>query len=344
MVGIAKEVFKMKVTFFDTKPYDKLYFEPLLAEAGFEAKFCEYKLSPETAVLAKGSDAVCIFVNDDASRETVEQLGELGVKIIALRCSGYNNVDLEAAAKADIRVVRVSSYSPAAIAEYAAALMLAANRKVPRSYARVRTGNFNINGFLGFDLEGRTAGVVGTGKIGKKFAKICRGFGMRVLAYDKYPDESLDAEYVSLETLLRESDVVSLHCPLTQETYHMIDADAIEMMKTGALLINTSRGALIDTTALLDGMKSRKLGGAGLDVYEEEEDYFFEDLSNEVITDDQLLQLLAIPNVILSSHQAFFTEDALKAIAEVTVENLRLCQTGCPSENEVKFDGEKALR
>lgn len=332
----------MKVTFFDTKPYDKVFFESLLEKAGIEVKFYEYKLSPDTAALAAGSDAVCIFVNDDAGAETIDALVRAGVKLIALRCSGYNNVDLSAA-RGKLRVVRVPAYSPAAVAEYAAGLMLAVNRKIPRSYARVRTGNFSINGFLGFDLEGRTAGVIGTGKIGRKFVQICKGFGMKVIAYDAYPDPTLDVEYVSLDELFSRSDVISLHCPLTQETYHMIDDAAIEKMKHGVIIVNTSRGALIDTTALLDGMKSRKLGGVGLDVYEEEEEYFFEDFSNEVITDDDLLQLLAIPNVILSSHQAFFTEDALRAIAETTVKNLEDFDTGAELVNKVATEDDKAV-
>lgn len=331
----------MKVTFFDTKPYDKLYFEPLLNENGIEVKFSEYKLSPDTAHIARGSNAVCIFVNDDAGAETIDTLEKIGVKLIALRCAGYNNVDFSAA-EGRIRVVRVPAYSPSAVAEYAAGLMLAANRKIPRAYARVRTGNFNINGFLGFDLEGRTAGVIGTGKIGKKFISICKGFGMKVIAYDAYPDKSLDVEYLPLEELERRADVISLHCPLTDETRHMINADAIDRMKEGVIIINTSRGALIDTSALLDGLKSRRIGGAGLDVYEEEEHYFFEDLSNEVITDDELLQLLSIPNVILSSHQAFFTEDALRAIAETTVGNLLAFRHGDELRNEVRFECDKA--
>ncbi len=327
----------MKVTFFDAKPYDRLYFEPMLADAGIDVKFCEYRLSPETAALAAGSEAVCIFVNDDAGAETIDALARAGVKLIALRCSGYNNVDFDAA-EGRVRVVRVPAYSPAAVAEYAAGLMLATNRKIPRAYARVRSGNFSINGFLGFDLEGRTAGVVGTGRIGKKFITICRGFGMKIAAYDAYPDPSLDAEYMPLEELERRADVISLHCPLTDETRHMINTAAIERMKDGVILINTSRGGLIDTTALLDGLKSKKIGGAGLDVYEEEEAYFYEDLSNEVITDEELLQLLAMPNVILSSHQAFFTEDAMRAIAETTVGSLLAFRDGRELENELRFE------
>lgn len=312
----------MKVVFYDTKPYDRIWFEPMLKDAGVEVRFYEYKLSPDTAAFAKGAAAICIFVNDECGADTIEALADAGVKVILLRCSGYNNVDLNAAASRNIPVLRVPTYSPAAVAEYAMGLVLAANRKIPRAYARARVGNFSINGFLGFDLEGRTAGVIGTGQIGRKFVKICKAFDMNVVAYDKYPDNTLGVEYTTLDDLFERSDIISLHCPLTKETRHVINADAISRMKDGVIIVNTSRGALVDTSALLDGLKSRKIGGAGLDVYEEEDRYFFEDFSNEVITDDELLQLLSIPNAILSSHQAFFTEDALRAIAEVTVGNL----------------------
>lgn len=324
----------MKVVFYDTKPYDRIWFEPVLKDAGIEAKFYEYKLSHETAAFANGAEAVCIFVNDECGADTIDALVDAGVRVILLRCSGYNNVDLNAAA-GRLHVLRVPAYSPAAVAEYAMGLVLAANRKIPRAYARARVGNFSINGFLGFDLEGRTAGIIGTGQIGQKFVQICRAFDMNVIAYDAYPNDTLDVEYTTLDDLFERSDVISLHCPLTKETRHMINAAAIERMKDGVIIVNTSRGALIDTSALLDGLKSRRIGGAGLDVYEEEDRYFFEDFSNEVIADDELLQLLSIPNVILSSHQAFFTEDALRAIAEVTVGNLLDYRDGRELKNEV---------
>lgn len=324
----------MKIAFFDTKPYDLEWFEPLSREYGFEIKYFDYRLSADNAWLASGYDAVCVFVNDSVNAETIGILHSAGVKIIALRCAGYNNVDIDAAS-GKLKVVRVPAYSPNSVAEYAAALLLAVNRKTARAYNRTREGNFSINGLIGFDLHGKTAGIIGTGKIGKIFIDICRGFGMRVLAYDPYPDQSLGAEYVPLDTLLRDSDIVSLHCPLTRDTHHIIDRRAVEIMKPGALIINTSRGALVDSTALIDGLKSHKLGGAGLDVYEEEEAYFFEDLSNEIIEDDELSRLLSFPNVVLSSHQAFFTREAMRAIAVTTLDNLRAFENGGELENEV---------
>ncbi len=327
----------MKTAFFDSKPYDKIWFEPLLKAAGIEYKFFEYKLSAETARLADGYDAVCIFVNDRADAAAIDALYRGGVRLIALRCSGYNNIDF-AAAKGKIRIVRVPAYSPSAVAEYTMGLLLAIGRKIPRAYSRTRAGNFSINGLIGFDFEGRTAGIIGTGRIGRNFIRICSGLGMKVVAYDPYPAADSGIDYRPLSELLRVSDVISLHCPLTEETHHIICDKSISQMKDGVLIVNTSRGALIDTGALLDGLKSGKIGGAGLDVYEEEEQYFFEDCSNEVIRDEELLQLLSIPNVVMSSHQAFFTEDALRAIAEVTVDNLRTFFQGKPLKNELCLD------
>jgi len=326
----------VKIAIFDTKPYDRIWFEPLSNEYGYELKFFENRLHADTARLAAGYDAVCVFVNDDVSGEVIGILYESGVQLIALRCAGFNNVDFKAA-YGKIHVVRVPSYSPAAVAEHAAALMLSANRKTHRAYARTRDNNFNISGLMGFDLKGKTAGIIGTGKIGRVFIEICRGFGMRVLAYDVMPDPRAPAEYVDLDTLFTQSDIISLHCPLTPQTRHLINADAIARMKPGVILLNTSRGGLVDTPALIDGLKSKAVGGAGLDVYEEEGDYFFEDLSSEVILDDDLARLLSFPNVLVTSHQGFFTREAMQAIASVTMENIRAFLEDEPLDNEICY-------
>jgi len=328
----------MKIAFYDTKPYDRIWFEPLSEEYGYTLKFYDHKLNADTAVLAGGYDAVCVFVNDTADARVVELLCSQGVGLIALRCAGYNNVDLKAAA-GRIKVVRVPNYSPAAVAEHAAALLLSVNRRTHRAYTRTRDNNFSINGLMGVDLRDKTAGIIGTGRIGQLFVKILQGFGMRVVAYDARPDEKLNVEYVSLEELYTSSDVISLHCPLTSDTYHIINRNRVEQMKEGVILINTSRGALVDTDALLEGLKTRKIGGAGLDVYEEEEDFFFEDLSNEIIVDDDLARLLSFPNVLVTSHQAFFTREAMQAIAMVTMENLYAFSNGKPLKNEIAYQG-----
>ena len=328
----------MKIAFYDTKPYDRIWFEPLSEEYGYTLKFYDHKLNADTAVLAGGYDAVCVFVNDTADARVVELLCSQGVGLIALRCAGYNNVDLKAAA-GRIKVARVPNYSPAAVAEHAAALLLSVNRRTHRAYTRTRDNNFSINGLMGVDLRDKTAGIIGTGRIGQLFVKILQGFGMRVVAYDARPDEKLNVEYVSLEELYTSSDVISLHCPLTSDTYHIINRNRVEQMKEGVILINTSRGALVDTDALLEGLKSRKIGGAGLDVYEEEEDFFFEDLSNEIIVDDELARLLSFPNVLVTSHQAFFTREAMQAIAMVTMENLYAFSNGKPLKNEIAYQG-----
>lgn len=308
----------MKIAFYDTKPYDKIWFPRECEKYGYEIKFCDYKLGPDTAVLASGYETVCVFVNDTVSKEVIDILHRNGTRLLALRCAGYNNVELEAA-RGRLRVVRVPNYSPAAVAEHAMALLLSINRGTYRAYSRTRDLNFSINGLMGADLRGKTVGVVGTGRIGRVFIEIARGFGMRVLAYEPAPKQPEDFEYVGLDELFRRSDVISLHCPLTPETYHLVNSKRIDGMKDGVLLINTSRGALIDTSALLDGLKSKKIGGAGLDVYEEEENYFFEDLSNEIIEDDELARLLTFPNVLVTSHQGFFTAEAMQAIAETTM-------------------------
>lgn len=325
----------MKIMFYDTKPYDKIWFQPLGEEMGYKIKFQEVKLNEDTAILAKNYDAVCIFVNDDVGKETIKALKELGVGTILLRCAGFNNVDLKAAKEADIKVLRVPSYSPEAVAEYAMGLLLTVNRNIHRAYVRTRDFNYNINGLMGIDLVGKTVGVIGTGKIGQMMIDILKGFKMHILAYDPYPVKGLDAEYVDLDRLFRESDVISLHCPLTKDTRHIINKKNIEKMKDGVLLVNTSRGGLIDTGDLIDALMERKFAGVGLDVYEEEDEYFFEDKSNDIITDEDLIRLTSFRNVILTSHQAFFTRDAMEAIAKVTMENARAVEEGAELKNQV---------
>lgn len=325
----------MKIMFFDTKPYDKIWFEPMGKEMGYTLKFQEMKLNEDTAVLAKGQDAVCIFVNDDAGKETIEALKEAGVKTILLRCAGFNNVDLKAAQKVGITVLRVPSYSPEAVAEYAMGLLLTVNRQIHRAYVRTRDFNYSINGLMGIDLVGKTAGVIGTGKIGQMMIDILRGFKMKIIAYDPYPAKNLDIEYVPLDRLFEEADVITLHCPLTKETRHIINKKNIEKMKDGVLLVNTSRGGLIHTPDLIEGLMQRKFAGVGLDVYEEEDAYFFEDKSNDIITDEDLIRLTSFRNVVLTSHQAFFTKDAMEAIAKVTLENARAVEEGLELKNRV---------
>lgn len=312
----------MKIAFYDTKNYDRSFFEKTAEKYKAEIKFFETKLNYDTAGLAAGCDTVCVFVNDTADKAVIDKLYDIGVKLIALRCAGYNNVDIKYAC-GKIAVVRVPAYSPYAIAEHAMAMLLTSVRRIHKAYIRTRDFNFSLTGMTGFDLHGKTVGVVGTGKIGRVFIDICKGFGMNVIAYDKYPDNNSSYEYVSIERLLEESDVISFHCPLTDETYHMVDHNAIEKMKKGVILINTSRGALIDAEALLDGIKSRKVGAACLDVYEEESDFFFEDCSGHILDDDTLARLISMPNVIVTSHQAFLTEEALENIAETTLDNIR---------------------
>ena len=309
----------IKVAFYDTKAYDKPSFEHYGAIHDIQLRFLETKLNKDTATLAEGCDAVCVFVNDSVDADVIEQLYHSGVKLIALRSAGYNNVDVRAAF-GKIHVVHVPAYSPYAVAEHAMALLLTSVRRIHKAYNRTREFNFSLSGLTGFDLHGKTVGVIGTGKIGRIFIDICRGFGMKVIAYDLYPVEGID--YVSLETLFAESDVISLHCPLTEDTKHMINSSAIEKMKKGVVIVNTSRGALIDAEALLDGIKSRKIGAACLDVYEEEADIFFEDRSGHIMDDELLSLLISMPNVIVTSHQAFLTEDALNNIAETTVNNI----------------------
>ena len=315
----------MKIAFFDTKPYDLPSFERYGEQYGVRFKFFETKLNEDTAELARGFDGVCAFVNDTVNAAVIDRLSEMGVRVLALRCAGFNNVDMKHA-YGRLHVLRVPAYSPYAVAEHTMALLLTSIRRIHKAYIRSRDFNFSLSGLTGFDLHGKTVGVIGTGRIGRVFVDICRGFGMRVLAYDKFPTAGLDngdtVRYVPLDTLLAESDVISLHCPLTEETHHLIDAAAIERCKKGVVLLNTSRGALVDAEALLAGIKSRKIGAACLDVYEEESDLFFEDNSGHILEDDTLARLISMPNVIVTSHQAFLTEEALENIAETTVKNL----------------------
>lgn len=323
------------IAVFDAKPYDRRFFDEQ-ARDDLSPHYYESRLRPETAGLAAGCRAICAFVNDEINAVTLERLAAGGVELIALRCAGFNNVDLKAAEQHGITVVRVPGYSPHAVAEHTVALILTLNRKTHRAYHRVREGNFSLDGLVGFDLNGRTAGIVGLGKIGRVLAGLLQGFGMEVIAYDPFPDrewaQSKGVSLLEFDDLLRRSDIVNLNAPLTKETYHMIDARAIALMKPGAMLINTGRGALIDTTALVNGLKSGQIGAAGLDVYEEESGYFFEDRSNQVITDDVLARLLTFPNVLVTSHQAFLTEDALRNIAETTTENVRAFLAGKRNE------------
>ena len=311
----------IKIAFFDTKPYDKTAFDRFAETSGAEIKYYETKLSPDTARLAEGCDCVCIFVNDILDREVIDILASLGVKAVALRCAGYNNADLNYA-KGRLSVFNVPAYSPHAVAEHTMAMLLTFVRKTHKAYIRTKDHNFSLSGLTGFDLYGKAVGIVGTGRIGRVFAKICKGFGMHVLAFDKFPDETSDLNYVPLETLFAESDVISFHCPLTEETRHMINGDSIQKLKKGVILINTSRGALIDAKVLLQGIKSRQIGGACLDVYEEESDLFFEDRSQNIMDDDTLARLISMPNVLVTSHQAFLTEEALNNIAETTLANI----------------------
>ncbi len=311
----------IKVAFYDTKAYDKPSFEHLAAENDIEFKFFETKLNEDTAALADGCDAVCVFVNDTVNASVIEKLYNSGVKLIALRSAGYNNVDVRAAF-GKIHVVHVPQYSPYAVAEHAMALLLTSIRRIHKSYNRTREYNFSLGGLTGFNLHGKTAGVIGTGRIGRIFIDICRGFGMNVIAYDLFPAADSGIEYVSLDELFERSDIISLHCPLTDDTTHLINSDAIDKMKKGVVIVNTSRGGLIDAEALLHGIKSRKIGAACLDVYEEEANVFFEDRSGHILNDDLLSMLISLPNVIVTSHQAFLTDEALHNIAETTVSNI----------------------
>lgn len=319
----------MKLAFFDTKSYDIPGFDRYGIPAGVEIKYFEPNLNRDTVTLAAGFDAVCVFVNDTVDAVVVEKLCQLGVKAIVLRCAGFNNVDIKAC-EGMLRVFRVPAYSPHAVAEHAMALLLTINRRTHKAYIRTRDFNFSLQGLAGFDLYGKTVGIVGTGKIGRVFADICKGFGMKILAYDKFPNPDAGLDYVDLPELFAQADIISLHCPLTEETHHLINADTIAMMKKGVTIINTSRGALVDTEALINGIKEKKVGAACLDVYEEEGDFFYEDFSGHIVQDDKLVRLIAMPNVIVTSHQAFLTSEALDNIAATTVNNLTRFFSGDP--------------
>ena len=321
-----------KIAFFDTKKYDIESFDR--NNSKFEIIYYEDKLNKKTVVLANGCDAVCAFVNDDINKEVIDLLYSFGIKVLLLRCAGYNNVDIKYAYN-KIHILRVPAYSPNAVAEHAMALLLCLNRKIHKAYLRTRDFNFNINGFTGFDLAGKRVGVIGTGKIGVEFISICKGFKMDVVAYDPYPNPNLDINYVTLDELFNTSDVISLHCPLTSSTKHLINEEAIKKMKDNVVIINTSRGGLIDSKALLYALHDKKIKAAGLDVYEEEANLFFEDNSNEIIQDDVLALLISLPNVIITSHQGYLTEEALDNIASITLKNFDDYLNGLNLENEI---------
>jgi D-lactate dehydrogenase len=331
---------KPKIAFFDTKPYDREMFDELNKNYGFEIKYFKFHLTEDNAILAKDFNVVVIFVNDFITEDIINQLHEYGVKLIALRASGYNNVNLKAALD-KIKVARVPAYSPNAIAEHTVALMLTLNRKIHRAYYRTRDANFALNGLMGFTMANKTVGIIGTGRIGKALIKILKGFEMNVIAYDKYPDKDFAAEhhyqYVELDDLFARSDIISLNCPLTKETEYIINNENIDKMKEGVMLINTGRGKLINTSQLIEGLKTGKIGSAGLDVYEEESEFFFEDVSNRVLTDDVLARMLAFNNVIITSHQGFFTREALTNIADTTLHNIKEFAEGKELKNEVCY-------
>lgn len=326
----------MKLAVYSTKQYDRKYLELVNKDFGFELEFFDFLLSPKTAKMAVGCDAVCIFVNDDGCRATLEELKDAGVKILALRCAGFNNVDLDAAKELGIQVVRVPAYSPEAVAEHTVGMMMSLNRRIHRAYQRTRDANFSLEGLIGFNMHNRTAGIIGTGKIGVATMRILKGFGMRLLAFDPYPSEQaleLGAEYVDLKTLYAESDVISLHCPMTPENHHLLNKQAFDQMKNGVMIINTSRGGLIDSTAAIEALKQQKIGSLGMDVYENERDLFFEDKSNDVIQDDVFRRLSSCHNVLFTGHQAFLTEEALTSISATTMQNIAQLVNGehCPN-------------
>ena len=327
-----------KIAFFGAKPYDIASFDKVNEKYNYDIRYYKGHLNPNNVVLTQDTDVVCIFVNDTADAAVIDAMVDNGVKLLALRCAGFNNVDLKAA-KGKLPVVRVPAYSPYAVAEYSLALMLSLNRKIHRAYWRTRDGNFSLNGLMGFDMHGKTIGIIGTGKIARILIRLLKGFGMRILAYDLYPDMKFAGEegisYVSLDELYRESDIISLHCPLTVKRKYMIDKDSIDKMKEGVMIINTGRGQLINTNDLIEGLKEKKIAAAGLDVYEEEGEYFYEDKSDKIIDDDVLARLLSFNNVIVTSHQAFFTKEALHNIAETTLQNIEDFRCHRPLVNEV---------
>ena len=338
MLDIKTNNMAYKIAFFGAKPYDIASFDKVNEKYNYDIRYYKGHLNPNNVVLTQDTDAVCIFVNDTADAAVIDAMVDNGVKLLARRCAGFNNVDLKAA-KGKLPVVRVPAYSPYAVAEYSLALMLSLNRKIHRAYWRTRDGNFSLNGLMGFDMHGKTIGIIGTGKIARILIRLLKGFGMRILAYDLYPDMKFAGEegisYVSLDELYRESDIISLHCPLTDQTKYMIDKDSIDKMKEGVMIINTGRGQLINTNDLIEGLKEKKIAAAGLDVYEEEGEYFYEDKSDKIIDDDVLARLLSFNNVIVTSHQAFFTKEALHNIAETTLQNIEDFRCHRPLVNEV---------
>ena len=329
----------MNILFYGTRDYDQRFFENMKKDyPDINITFIESNLYRETASLASGYDGICAFVNADLGADVIDELRHQGIRLILMRCAGYNNVDLEKAKECDIKVLRVPGYSPEAVAEHAMALVLTANRHIHKAYIKCRENNFSLNGLMGVNLHGKTAGIIGTGKIGTAMAQICRGFGMKILAYDLYPDRSrTDLIYVTLEKLLACSDLISLHCPLTNETYHMINRESISHMKDGVILVNTSRGGLICTEDLINGIRDHKFFAVGLDVYEEESDFVYEDMSEHILKSSTVQRLLSFPNVALTSHQGFFTEEALTNIAETTLQNAEAFRTGMDLKNQVKI-------
>jgi D-lactate dehydrogenase len=331
----------MKIAFFSSKPYDRQFFEQANQAHQRKMVFFDDSLNTDTAILAQGFPVVCLFVNDQAPAPILEKLARQGTRLIALRCAGHNNVDLKKAAELGLKVVHVPSYSPYAVAEHAVGLILALNRKLYRAYNRVRDDNFSLEGLLGFDLYGSTVGVIGTGKIGRCFAQIMQGFGCQVLGYDAFPNEAFTeiphTRYVALADLLAQSDIISLHCPLLPETHYLINAETIAQMKPGVMLINTSRGHLIDTQAAIEGIKSHQIGYLGIDVYEQEDELFFEDHSDNIIQDDTFQLLQSFPNVMITAHQGFFTRNALTAIAETTLANIQEFEQGQSLRHEVCY-------
>ncbi|MBR5473887.1 MAG: 2-hydroxyacid dehydrogenase [Lachnospiraceae bacterium] len=323
-----------KIAFYGTKSYDKIWFEPLAKEYDYQIRFIEGRLNEDTLPLSEGCLAVCTFVNNPITKTEIDGLNRMGVKVLLLRSAGYNHVDLKAA-KGKLIVLRVPGYSPQAVAEFATGLLLSLNRRIHRAYVRTREFNMSIQGLMGRDLHGKIAGVIGTGRIGQAMISILQGFGMEILAYDMHPADLPGVTYVKMDELLARSDVVTLHCPLTKDTYHLIDKKALKKMKRGAYLINTSRGALVNAVDLMEELKSGHLGGVGLDVYEEEDGVFYEDHSNQPVEDDVLARLMSFPNVLITSHQGFFTEEAVRAIAITTLENLRMYERGLPLVNQV---------
>lgn len=330
----------MKIAFFSTQLYDRKFFDEHNAAFEYAIDYYEASLNEKTINLLQDVNAICVFVNDQVNRSVIEQLAKRGIKIIALRCAGFNNVDIQAAAENNIRVVRVPTYSPHAVAEHAIAMIMTLNRKTHKAYNRVREQNFSLNGLLGFDLFGKTVGVIGTGNIGQVFCSIMLGFGMKVLAYDVRPNDALiktGVQYVGLKEIFEQSDIISLHCPLNEQTRYLINDQSIQRMKKGVMLINTSRGGLIDTKTVIKGLKSGIIGSLGIDVYEQEEKLFFRDLSENIIEDDVISRLGSFPNVLITAHQGFFTYEALTQIAKTTLSNLKAFEKGEALANEIKL-------